>query len=299
MANNWAPSQTPLAVRYLIAITCAISLFSALTNNVIIQLLNMRGPQEFLALSLRGVQQGHFWQPITYMFVGDVGSLGINFSYLLALFFGMYILWTIGSMVHERVGSVRFLSIYLGGGVFAGLLALWVIYLTGSYYVSIAGYAAPLLALFTVWTMFYPDSIVMLFFVIPTQPKWILAGVLGALCIISLAQGDFVSLALYLGSGMFGYLYGLLILHLFSPFQFTHSFDRKVVEWTSGLRKGKKNANKVIDISTGESFSSDDQFVDEMLTKISKTGEQSLTARERSRMEQISKRKRQRSDEED
>jgi membrane associated rhomboid family serine protease len=290
MANQWAPSQTPLAVRYLIVITCVISLLSALTNNAIVQLLKIQGPQDLLALSWQGIQHGYLWQPLSYMFIGGIGAYGIDFSYLISLFFSMYILWTIGVMVYERIGSTRFFSLYLGGGIVAGLLALWMMGLT-SHYTWLAGQAAPLLALFTVWTMFYPDSIVMLFFIIPTQPKWILAGIIGALCIISLSQGDMVTFTLYLGSVLFGYLYGLLVLKLFSPFEFTHSFDRKVVYWISSFGKSEKKSSKTVDISTAQKQSSDEEFVDAMLSKISKYGEQSLTARERSRMEQISKRK--------
>lgn len=290
MASQWAPTQTPQPIRYLIAVTCAISLLSALTNNVIIQLLHVQGPQELLGLSWPGIRHGYFWQLISYMFVGNVGSYGIDVSYLLSLFFAMYILWTIGAMVLERIGVARFFTLYFGAGIVAGLLGLWGMTLTG-HYTTLAGLSAPLLALFTVWTMYYPDSIVMLFFIIPTQPKWILAGIVGALGIISVIQEDVVNLFFYFGSIFFGYFFGLLILNLYSPFDFTHSFDRKIIQWVSGVRKGKRDRSKTIDISTGESFSSDDEFVDQMLTKISKSGERSLTAKERRRMEQISERK--------
>lgn len=78
------------------------------------------------------------------------------------------------------------------------------------------------------------------------------------------------------------------MLNLTSPFNFTQSFDKALI----GSFKGKKMTSKIVDIQTGQQWSSnDDAFIDSMLTKISKHGEASLTPSERRRMQNISERK--------
>lgn len=291
MTSNFGPSQTPQVIRRLIIWTCIISILSALTNNLFVQVFHITGPQELLTLSLYGLKNFYLWQPITYLFTHEASAYGINIFFLLSLFFEMYVLWVVGSMVHERIGTMRFLTVYFLSGIIAGLLALLVIYLSG-HYIVLAGPSAALLALFTLWTMFYPDNIIMLFFLIPMKTVWLFVGVLGIIILTSLSSLDLVGFIFYFSGVLFGYLYGLLALGLKSPFEFTQSFDRKVIQLMDRIRGGAVDSSKVVDISTDAEYVSDeDAFVDAMLTKISKHGEKSLSTSEKQRMKKISERK--------
>lgn len=296
MPHNWGPGDTPAVIRWLIGITCVMSVLSALTNYLFTQLLGYMGPQEILGVSSYGLSHYLLWQPLTYLFIQD-SSQGITFTFLINLLFNMYVLWILGSTLSERIGTIRFLTLYLLSGAIAGITAAWVMYLSGHYGIF-TGPSAALLAIFVVWTMCNPNSQIMLFFIIPMQTKWLLAGVLGAICLISISQLDVVSLAFYCSGFIYGYLYGLVGLNLRGPFAFTHHFDKAITELVDKLMpnphdkpKGKQSSSKIFDFSSGEPIQNDDAFVDAMLSKISKYGERSLSTSERQRMEQISKRK--------
>lgn len=296
MPYRWGPGDTPTVIGWLIGITCVLSVLTALTNYLFTQLLGYVGPHEVLGLSTYGLKHYFLWQPVTYLFIQE-SLQGITFSFLISLLFSMYILWILGSTLAERIGTSRFLCLYLISGALAGLAAVWMMSLAEAPQAILAGPSASLLAIFVVWTMCNPNSELMLFFIIPIRTKWLLAGIVGAICLVSLSQLDVVSLTFYVAGIAFGYFYGLIALRLPGPFAITHRFDEAVTELVDKLKPKSKNpqkkegSSKIFDFSSGEPMQNDDAFVDAMLTKISKYGERSLSASERQRMEQISKRK--------
>lgn len=287
--HRWGPGETPVPVRWLIILTCTLSLFSALTNNLFEQIIGIAGPQQFLGLSWQGLAHYFLWQPITYLFIQESG-LGVHIFFLIGLFFNMYILWILGSTLYERIGS-HVIGLYLISGALAGLCAILLMPLVG-HYAILTGPSAALLGLFMVWTMCNPDSELMLFFILPIQTKWLLTSLVGAVCLISLSQADLISFAFYITGVIVGYLYGLLVLGIRGPFTHTHSFDDAVIHIGERLRrifnKSSQGSSKVVDIRHVETLLDDDAFIDEMLAKISKYGEGSLTRKERRRMDEIS-----------
>lgn len=285
---RWGPSHTPKLIRFLMTFTCVITLLSALTNSLFVELLGIQGPQFLLGLSATGLQSMYYWQPITYLFIQDVGSYGVHIFFLLTLGFNMYILWVIGSMVYERTRGGHLLGIYFGSGIAAGLISLLFMHLWHQYF-FLAGPSAALLGLFVVWVMYYPDNDLYFFFLIPLKPKTLLTIILSILFISNLSNLDFISMLFYLVAALVGYLYGLLFLGLRSPYLITHRFDREMIKLINRFRGIDTTESKIVDIS-GVS-QDDDRFVDAMLTKISKFGESSLTQTERRRMKKISEEK--------
>lgn len=289
--------ETPKIIRYLIWITSIVTLISAGAEQLFSQLLHSRGPVDFLGLSWFGVRHYLFWQPVTYMFVQEISSQGITLLFLITLFLNMYVLWLLGSMILEQIGSTRFLVLYLGSGILAGLTALFLMPAFGIFS-TITGPAAALLALGTVWTMYFSDSVLTFLFLFPIQAKWLLAGVLGALALLCLSQWDPISFIFYFSGALYGYLFAVMVLKLQSPYTFMHRFDRianRFGNWItnkfSRKKQGAEDSSKVVDFKTGAPKMDDDAFVDAMLTKIIKYGENSLTNLERRRMEEISARK--------
>ncbi len=92
---------------------------------------------------------GFVWQPLTYMWLHSVQGFGHLFSNLIVLYF-------FGTGVERRLGSRRFLTLYLAAGVIGGLTVI---------------VADLLLPLFTGW------------YVVPTVgASGAVAGVMAALC---------------------------------------------------------------------------------------------------------------------
>ncbi len=105
----------------------------------------------------------------------------------------------------------------------------------------------------------------------------------------------FVSLIYYLLAPLAAYIYCVTVLGLQSPFPALHSIDsalERIKEKASAtFFRADSSSEKIYDIRTGNPVDRDERFMDEMLDKISKYGERSLTWRERRRMEEISKKR--------
>lgn len=300
------PGSTPGVIKWLIISTAITVLLSAAIQTIFDQFGLSPGPQELLSLSWRGIRNFYIWQPLTFLFVQSSSPYGITFFYLLTLFFNMYLLWVLGSAIAELTGRGPFACFYFFCGAAAGLTSLLLMPITGQY-TALASAAPAILALLTIWSMAYPDSEVLFFFLIPLQAKWLVAGLLGVILLVTLSHWDLPGLTLYLSSILIGYGYACAAWGWRSPFSFTHTLDAALAAFGLKLRRtlalphslhknqqtnGKTSTvTKVVDINTGKAVADDDAFIDEMLAKISKQGEQSLSWNERRRMQQISERK--------
>ena len=144
--------------------------------------------------------------------------------------------------------------------------------------------------------MLHPESELLFFFILPIKAKWLLAGVLGALFLVNVSSLNLAALLLCFGGVITAYLYGVMAWDLNSPYTFTAKLDGSLSKLSEKIRGAsfKKVSNplgKIIDFHTGKTIDTDEQFVDAMLDKISKTGEQSLTSSERRRLNNISEKK--------
>lgn len=306
LQTSWGPGKTPTAIKHLLIWIGSISLLAAASQIIFNQFRLFPGPENWLSLSWWGMEQGYLWQPITYMFFQKASPAGITFFYLIELFFTLYILWTVGSSLIEVVGTPAFLRFYFTCGILAGLAALFLMRLT-SQYTTIATPMAVVLACITAWSMAFPDGEMLLFFTIPMQTRWAVSGLMGAMLLVSLAQGDMTHFTLILFAVLCAYLYATMAWKWTSPFSYTRSLDTSLASlgnkiqsvsnkwavrlWPRGKRE-KKEGSKIVDIHTGRPVDlSDDAFMDAMLVKISRQGEDALTSAERARMQKISKRK--------
>jgi len=302
------PEFTPQPIKKIILYTCAISLMAAISNNVFVMLFGIPGPMDWLSLTWWGIENYLLFQPVTFLFAHHTGGRGITFFFLLSLFFNLYILWIFGSDVYHRFGKNPFLRFYFISGIFAGLTALFLMPLTGQYGV-LSGATPSILALLMVWTMINPESELLLFFLLPVKAKWLTLGLIGGAILVALSNADLVHFSLYLAAASIGYLYGVGIWGLHSPFPKLYSIELKLQRFASRWRnltkrfvsrfkaqeKGKKKKETVIVFPKNHINSDDDAFIDAMLAKISKYGQHSLTWQERERMQKISE-KRQKTD---
>lgn len=282
------PLESCPILKWLILLTLIVSLAIATIDPIYLYFYGQSGLEYLLGLSRSGISHFLIWQPLTYLFIVDA-PYGFGLSFLISLAFSLYFLWIIGGVVCDRIGKMPFLYFYLISGMLAGLSAL---FFTPNF-VILAGPWASLLALFTLWAMMAPESEVLLFFILPVKVKWIFAFVTGFILLNALSKLDFSSLVLYATSLLAGYLYGTIQWGFSSPFEFLYPLDRfcyRLKKWIP--EKKVVYPTKIYDLRTGEPMMNDDQFVDAMLTKIAKHGEESLTHNEAKRLKEISDRKR-------
>lgn len=306
MLTQLGPLNTPPIIKHLILWTTVLTLSLAAIQVICDQFGLTPGPVQLFSLSWQGISHFYLWQPLTFLFMQPYSPLGITFFSLISLFFSMYILWVLGTSIYALVGKWAFIRFYFICGAAAGIVALLAMPLTGKY-ALIAGSSPAILALLIAWSMAYPENEILLFFLIPIRAKWIAAGLACAILLVALSQWDTVALFLYFSAILFGYIYACAAWGWRSPFPAMQPIDAFLA--TIGLKlrkffilphwlKFKKNKiasssnSKIIDINTGTPIANDDAFIDQMLAKISKYGERSLTWSERRRMQQISERKR-------
>ena len=145
----------------------------------------------------------YIWTFITSMFMH---------ANLTHLFVNMLSLMFIGSFVERLIGKKRFIGLYLGGGIFAGIFFVAVSLLTNSdlniYAVGASGAIFCLGGLLAVLT---PKLPVLVFFIIP-MPMWLaMIGMLGILWIASLAIGLPIGNVAHLGGLLVGVGYGFYL----------------------------------------------------------------------------------------
>ncbi len=294
LLEDFGPRYTPKAVSMLITVTSLISLFSALGDGLLRHLSGLPGIETFLSLSLWGIHQGFFWQPLTYLLMVPNHELGVTFGMILSLLFQMYLLWIAGTALCERTGPSPFLRLYLISGLLAGLAALVVMATTG-YVGAIAGPWPALLAILVAWAMLYPDTQMLLFLTIPVKTMWMIFGYLAIILLIDLSQSSWVDLTINVVAAGTAYLYAIVAWGFTSPFSLTHSFDRRLHQLGNSIHSRffeRDTSSKIVHLFGKKDAQDDDEFLEEMLTKISDKGENSLSWRERRRLNKISKTRR-------
>ncbi len=113
------PSETPPLVRLIIIATAVLSLTTAVIDPLLEYLFGMQGLAYLFGLSRDGLSHFLIWQPITHLLIQPLSSMGISFGFLIGLAFNLYIIWVIGTLISERIGTHRFGAFYLGVGAAA------------------------------------------------------------------------------------------------------------------------------------------------------------------------------------
>jgi membrane associated rhomboid family serine protease len=259
--------QTPKALKFLMLAIAAVSVLSPILSFFLDHFFHAFGPNTFLPLSLHGIQMGYFWQLITPFFLQSDGNQ-LSVPLLFTITLGLFVLWFTGKELIQLYGTKKFLLLYFSAGIFACVIALGWLFLTGSF-AHVNGIAPPLMALMIVWLMIYPDMKFHYFHFIKIPAKWVVTTLLALPLLISLFRGE-ISHFIYNASGIiWGYLFGLFILKLNPLFHFS--------------------SKKIINIAD---FESDEDFMERILSKIARNGINSLSVKERKRLDEISRRKR-------
>ncbi|HCQ29665.1 MAG TPA: rhomboid family intramembrane serine protease [Flavobacteriales bacterium] len=216
------------------------------------------------------------WTIITYMFYHE------GFMHLL---FNMVMLYFSGQLFISFLGEKKFISTYILGGI-AGYVLFAVsfnLFPAFRYYPAhsyLLGASASIMAVFIGIATYIPNFIVRLFFTIQVPLKWIALGyfILDILNISGKNPGGSLS---HVGGALFGYFMiksyqqGRGFVLDLSWFKNLFKRKMKVVHSTtkkkkSGFNSGNKNTNKP-----------SQEEIDRILDKISKSGYDSLTKKEK------------------
>lgn len=228
------------------------------------------------------------WQLITYQFLHG------GFSHI---FFNMLMLWMFGMEIENIMGSRKFLVFYLLAGIGGGLLQL----IGGSGFGPIIGASAAVYGVMVAFAMYFPDRMIYIWFLLPVKAKYLIVGMM-VIEFLSVGDGSFVAHLAHLGGAIVGFSFIVLdkqyqfnFDRLFDIFKGNSSFSNNTTfsRKSSSFGFGKKDIQdaEFYEIN-GEKKSPDkiDQdVIDEILDKISRSGYQNLTEKEKKILFEASK----------
>ena len=267
--------------------------------NVIVFLIQLLGQQvsmdngftladiitKYFALIPIGFPYAKFypWQLITYQFMHG------GFAHI---FFNMFTLWMFGIEIENIFGSQKFLVFYLLCGIVAGIFQLVLPPLFNEALAPTIGASGAIFGVLIAFGMLFPNRYIFLWFFIPIKAKYLIS-LFVLIEFFSIPQGGNIAHLAHLGGALAGFVYIMLDSKLLglrnNPFSKPSSFGTNIFgnfKKSSGLfNKHKKsdveeaNYYEVKDNNSNEEI--DQQEIDEILDKISRSGYQNLTSREK------------------
>jgi len=225
------------------------------------------------------------WQLITYQFMHG------SFTHIL---FNMFALWMFGMEIENTWGSQKFLIFYLICGIGAGLLHIFITPLISGLSAPTIGASGAVYGVLIAFAMLFPNRYIFLYFFVPIKAKYLITFYI-ILEFLSVGSDSYVAHLAHLGGALFGFLY--IIFDKNSKFSLTEFFG--------DLRKKNNTGNTFRRPSTFRNYSSsnteeaefydingvrknkDDltnitqEDIDRILDKISESGYQNLTEREK------------------
>lgn len=232
---------------------------------------------ELLRVSRDGVFSGKIWQLITYGFSAPpraAQSGGTILFFALA----MYILYWVGNMVLPLIGKAEFIWLYISSILVGGLA--WIGFPTNPGGVGIDGTRIGMEAMFIWAAMRYPYHEIRLFGIIPLQ-FWILA----AITVLLEVWPSVISA----GGGVLTASPMLAAIAFAASHQY---FGWRFTALRESLARLKPKPKLRVYSPDDKAASKEEELsskVDEILAKISRDGEESLTSKERKLLKQASK----------
>lgn len=257
----------------LIAVNVLVFIGQVLTNN---QPMGVTG---WLALEPQHViEKWQIWRIVTAAFCHDPNSL-------FHLLFNMLFLWWFGQVLESTHGSREFLTFYLTAVCVASLGFLGLALYTDRAAFMI-GASGAVYAIVMLYALYYPHQKILLFFVIPVEIRWFAIGIVvfSAWPVLQSLAGNEVAgntaHVAHLGGLVYGFLYKRYNLRFGSLFA-----NRRLPRWDRLFGSRSK-----LRVYREPQDSSMDQRVDEILEKISRHGEASLSDEERNTLIKASRR---------
>ncbi|HEY6625936.1 MAG TPA: rhomboid family intramembrane serine protease [Ignavibacteriaceae bacterium] len=297
MNNSYRPmggfSVFPPVIKNLLIINVAVFFLQMIASNLMLggkplwYIMNMW-------FALNPISEGfnfQIWQLITYQFMHG------GFSHI---FFNMFMLWMFGMEIENILGSKKFLTYYLICGVAAGLAQLFIAPLFSTPAVTI-GASGAIFGVMIAFGMLFPERYIYLYFLIPIKAKYLI-GFLFVLEIFWIGDaGSNVAHLAHLGGALAGFLFILFDKSIDVPlkrmlnisgYQRKDTFNNPFSGLSDKFKKRSQNIEEAnyYDLNQkkeGEEITQAE--IDAILDKISQSGYQNLSEREKKILFEASK----------
>lgn len=120
----------------------------------------------FLTFNLNALLHGEVWRLVTFVFVPAYSS---PFALLISLYFYYWI----GSTLERQWGTAKFNLYYISGTLLTVLGVVLASLISGNPYLTAAGTGYVNLSMFFAFAFLFPDTTVLLFFILPVKMKWL------------------------------------------------------------------------------------------------------------------------------
>jgi len=208
------------------------------------------------------LKKGFIWQLFSYVFLHSTYS----FVHIL---FNMYALLIFGTPIEQEWGSKRFLFYYFFCGIGAGL-TIFIINLINQgmgFYAPTIGASGAVFGLLLAFGILYPNSVILLFFILPVKAKYLVILYGGFELYLELFGGQSnISHIGHLGGLFFGLIYFYLIKKNIPPLN-SNGYSTKI----KNLKKSYESGRTTFD------HKKDNTILIDILEKIKQTGYDSLS----------------------
>ncbi|MEX0594375.1 MAG: rhomboid family intramembrane serine protease [Balneolaceae bacterium] len=234
------------------------------------------------------------WRWVSYMFLHGSGF---------HLLFNMLWLWWMGRPVEEQMGPRSFTVLYLGAGIGGGLVNVALAALFGN--TPVIGASGAVYGVMVAFAVLYPRTPIMLFLLPPLEARYVVAGLI-FFDFLFIGAGDPIARVVHLGGAGVGYLIIQAWVKGADLTRFTRPFDkigslfrsagsskgRTRKKGSSGGEVGKRTRNPRMQSVRDVEIMDEEKVrdLDEILDKISTSGYEGLTAEEKKRLFELSKR---------
>ncbi len=299
MSNYYRPSgfggfsYFPPIIKNLIIINSAVFILQLLMQN-----LNIGGiPADGIIdrwFALWPLGSGYFevWQLITYQFMHG------GFFHILM---NMFILWMFGIEIENLWGSQKFLIFYLIAGVIGGLFQILLSpVLVGGLSGPTIGASGAIMGVMVVFGVMFPNRLIFLYFLIPIKVKYFII-VLVLIEIFAVNSGGNVAHLAHVGGALTGLIYMLWdksasfknIFHSSSQYSSGVNISNPFKNVKNPFKRKEKNVEEaqyyeIKDKDKDEDYISQEE-IDKILDKISQSGYQNLTEKEKKILFEASK----------
>ena len=265
--SSYRGSSIWSACRWLITITVAIFVLQLMTKGD----RPVSPVTQWLALNPELFKSGQVWRILTYAFCHDVRS---PFHIL----FNMLFLYWFGTELERMYGRREFLLLYLVSAVFSGIVFVVVSTISGTPNPTI-GASGAIMAVVIIFACYYPRHKILLMFIFPIEIRWLVLFyvVFDLFPVLQALSGN----QIHDGIAHSAHVGGLLIGFLYWKYQWRFE---KFLPGNFSMPKMKNRHQRKFKVFQPDKTRKDEDLeknVDEILAKISREGESSLTEKER------------------
>jgi membrane associated rhomboid family serine protease len=231
------------------------------------------------------------WTIVSYAF--------LHYDFLHILFNMLWLYW-FGKIFLEFLSSKQLLSVYLLGGISGAVLYILAYNVFPAFALALPysyalGASAAVYAVVVAIAAFVPDYSIILMFIGQVRIKYIAIFVV-VLDLLSISGGNAGGHIAHLGGALFGFLFATQIKSGSDITAWFSNFTNDIASWFKSKPKMRVTENKfkskaASDIEYNQQKAADQEVIDKILEKISKSGYNSLSKKEKEILFKMSNKK--------